>query len=274
MKTLYLALILGYMTGSAQTHRFYYNLAFKKDSTQAESSTALMVLDINPNDVKFYDHVFLEKEQENIRTGNRNTNWTKQVPVTRKKNASKNTNYAMVEFQLYSYLTEDPVTWTLQNETRTYGIFNVQKATADFGGRHWTAWFTREIPFSEGPYKFRGLPGLIVEIQDNRNDYHFTLLKNEKLDNTYDTKNILEVRYGNAPLSVKEKTYIEKAKEYFNDPLHRIRESLRNGTSQSYDHNGTRYTRPEELIPLIRDEQNYILKYNNPIEINKAINYR
>lgn len=70
MKTLYLAVILSYITGSAQAHRFYYNLEFKKDSTQAESSTALMILDINPNDIKFYDHVFLEKEQENaIPTG-------------------------------------------------------------------------------------------------------------------------------------------------------------------------------------------------------------
>lgn len=274
MKILYVAGILTFGIFHSQTHRFYYDLEYKRDSTQTEPSKAVMVLDINPDETKFYDNAFLEKEAENEKSGSQNTNWTRLIPVTRKKNSDKNTNYFMVEFQLYSYSTEDPIKWNLTNETKEYDKFKVQKATTNFGGRQWTAWFTKEIPFSEGPYKFRGLPGLVVQIQDSKDEYNFTLIKNEKLDKTYDTKNILEVRYGNKPLAVSEKVYIAKAKEYFNDPLHRIRESLRNGTTKSYEDNGVRYTKAEELVPLIKDEQKYILKYNNPIEKNKAIHYQ
>jgi GLPGLI family protein len=42
-----------------------------------------------------------------------------------------------------------------------------ENATTKFGGRNWTAWFCEQIPFQEGPYKFRGLPALIFEISDN-----------------------------------------------------------------------------------------------------------
>jgi hypothetical protein len=38
------------------------------------------------------------------------------------------------------------------------------------------AWFAPELPYSDGPYKFNGLPGLIVKIADTRNQYVFELL--------------------------------------------------------------------------------------------------
>ena len=55
----------------------------------------------------------------------------------------------------------------------------VQKASCDFGGRRWEAWFTPEIPYSEGPYKFCGLPGLILNIADTDGHYVFELLSIE-----------------------------------------------------------------------------------------------
>ncbi|MCM1301810.1 MAG: GLPGLI family protein [Bacteroides cellulosilyticus] len=50
------------------------------------------------------------------------------------------------------------------------------KATTSFRGRTWTAWYTPELPFNEGPYKFGGLPGLILKIEDDKNDYTWLLL--------------------------------------------------------------------------------------------------
>jgi GLPGLI family protein len=47
----------------------------------------------------------------------------------------------------------------------------LQKAT-NFGGRLWIiAWFNLEIPINEGPYKFRGLSGLIFEIGDSQTQF-------------------------------------------------------------------------------------------------------
>jgi hypothetical protein len=51
------------------------------------------------------------------------------------------------------------------------------KATTSFAGRNYEAWFTPEIPISDGPYKFYGLPGLIFKICDKKNQHVFTLKK-------------------------------------------------------------------------------------------------
>ncbi len=67
------------------------------------------------------------------------------------------------------------INWKLSNDTETIKGYKVQKATCSFGGRHWIAWFTPEIPFRDGPYKFCGLPGLIIKISDTRNQYVFEL---------------------------------------------------------------------------------------------------
>ena len=48
----------------------------------------------------------------------------------------------------------------------TFMGYDCRKATVDFAGRTYTAWFTPEIPLPFGPYKFGGLPGLILKIED------------------------------------------------------------------------------------------------------------
>ena len=265
--------VLFFSLSTAQTNRFFYEVKFKEDSTQTEHQKVFMVLDINPNETKYYDNTFLEKDSINKANHSQLTNWTSQIPVTRKKNSNKNINYTFIDDQLYSYPTEDLIQWKLSDKTKKYLHFNLQQATANFGGRKWTAWFTKEIPLSEGPYKFTGLPGLIVLLEDDHNQYSFSLVKSKKLEKTYDTSNFLEVRYGNKPLPISEKMYLKKSLEYYNDPLQEIRAEMKNGTIKSYEDGGKHYTKPEELVPLVREEQEYIRQHNNPIELNKAIKY-
>ncbi|MGV4529341.1 GLPGLI family protein [Ornithobacterium rhinotracheale] len=52
--------------------------------------------------------------------------------------------------------------------------YAVQKATTQYGGRNWVAWFAKDIPFAYGPYIFGGLPGLILEVYDTEDEHHFT----------------------------------------------------------------------------------------------------
>ncbi len=66
--------------------------------------------------------------------------------------------------------------WVLTREKKDISGYSAQKATINFGGRSWVAWFTPEIPISEGPYKFSGLPGLIIFLHDTQNHYVFEMV--------------------------------------------------------------------------------------------------
>ena len=78
------------------------------------------------------------------------------------------------------------IDWEIQQENKEILGFSVQKATGSFAGRNYIAWFAPELPFSDGPYKFSGLPGLILEISDLKNHYHFSLTAFQKLANPVD----------------------------------------------------------------------------------------
>ena len=70
--------------------------------------------------------------------------------------------------------------WQITAETDTINNYVCQKAICDFGGRTWEAWFTSELPFSDGPYKFCNLPGLILNIADTENHYSWKFLSIER----------------------------------------------------------------------------------------------
>lgn len=83
-----------------------------------------------------------------------------------------------VPFQEYYY--EEPIPtydWQLTGETKTLLGLQCHKATTSFRGRDYEAWYSEELPLPYGPYKFGGLPGLIVEIYDTERDYHFELVQ-------------------------------------------------------------------------------------------------
>lgn len=67
------------------------------------------------------------------------------------------------------------IKWTFSPDTTQNVIgYECQLAECDFGGRHYSAWFTTELPLSYGPYKFGGLPGLILQIQDREGQFIWT----------------------------------------------------------------------------------------------------
>lgn len=82
------------------------------------------------------------------------------------------------------YRYEEPagaLSWTITPATATVAGYACQRATASFGGRTWEAWFTRAVPIPDGPYKFYGLPGLIVKVADTRQQYVFELTQLRQL---------------------------------------------------------------------------------------------
>lgn len=84
------------------------------------------------------------------------------------------------------YYTEPlaEMTWSIGEASKNILGYECVEATTDYHGRHWTAWFAPEIPISDGPWKFCGLPGLILEATDSTGQHSFVADGIEKTDKT------------------------------------------------------------------------------------------
>lgn len=57
--------------------------------------------------------------------------------------------------------------WQITSETKKIGRFVCKKAKTEFRCSEYTAWFAPEIPISVGPWKLTGLPGAILELNND-----------------------------------------------------------------------------------------------------------
>lgn len=94
--------------------------------------------------------------------------------IKNRANANMETT-GRIAFKTY-YIPEQlpKIDWVLQNDKKVIGEYHCQKATGSYAGRTYDVWFTSELPFSDGPFKLNGLPGLILEAQDTSNEVIFT----------------------------------------------------------------------------------------------------
>lgn len=76
------------------------------------------------------------------------------------------------------YLIRDSLNnfrWKITTEHQKISNYNCTKATLNFRGRNYTAWFAEAIPLPLGPWKFGGLPGLIIKVSDSENKFVYEL---------------------------------------------------------------------------------------------------
>ena len=90
--------------------------------------------------------------------------------------------FPMLLTRYNSYYEEDypRQVWTISSDTLRICGYTCQKATCNFGGRLFVAWFTPKIPLKYGPWKFGGLPGLILKVTDKDRIYSFECVKIER----------------------------------------------------------------------------------------------
>lgn len=82
-----------------------------------------------------------------------------------------------------AYVEQPAYNWIIHNEKKSISNFECTKATLNYYGRKWTAWFTNDIPINDGPYKFAQLPGLIIKLYDLENSFDFELVALKKNKN-------------------------------------------------------------------------------------------
>ena len=95
--------------------------------------------------------------------------------------------YQKVSSDWYSAAYQpDELQWQLTEGDTTISGYACAKATADYKGRSYTAWFTFELPIPDGPYKFGGLPGLILALYDTEREHVWELISLAKVEEEID----------------------------------------------------------------------------------------
>ncbi len=266
-------LLLMFSLAHSQVHRFYYEMVFKPTKDSAKTEKEMMVLDVAKDESLFMSYKQLDydstltagiKKAQEMGAELDAALMSKKPPILSYRiNKFKNGILKYKDFigmsEYYVYEEKPNLKWNISSEKEKIGSYNTQKATTEFGGRQWTAWFTPEIPIQDGPYKFSGLPGLIVKIEDANQDYVWTLEANKKLSQNIDANklNYLEFQMGEA-MKISKEGFVKKRSEYRKNPMGQM--------SQWFDEKNP------ELMKKLKEqesrEKDKLAHYSNIIEIN------
>lgn len=114
----------------------------------------------------------------------------------------------------YAYRETSAFKWQLQADApRIIKGYACQKAITQYGGRNYVAWYTTAIPIADGPYKFKGLPGLILEIYDTKKDYIFSLNAFHK------SRKRLELSRNKKCYPSTRAIFVERRREFYHNPF-------------------------------------------------------
>jgi GLPGLI family protein len=178
---------------TAQSLRYKYQLTYKTDSTSSISKSESFTLSLSNGLSVFKSDA--SSSMDSLATAYDNRPFNEQNAQLMMLDFAKLPNpyftysiykklaeHAVVFYEkigktLYSYKEPDTLLkWVILSTTANISGYKCQKAITTLGGRQFEAWFTRDIPIADGPYKFYGLPGLIIKANDNRNFYVFSLI--------------------------------------------------------------------------------------------------
>ncbi|KQR95336.1 hypothetical protein ASG01_05680 [Chryseobacterium sp. Leaf180] len=226
-KTVFIAFLLIANLAFSQVNRFVYQVTMKPDADdKADVKIENAYLDITPEKSLFYaenrikrDSIIRQAMQNGgVRMGGNREQMESLrsiINYTVEKDSKEQKTYYLDRLgrDQYSYPEDRMMTWKILPETTKIGDYKVQKAETDFAGRKWTAWFTTDLPYQDGPYKFNGLPGLIVKVEDADGDYSFDLMKNYKVAALPEM-----MQFGNT-IKVKRADYAKQQAKFKSDPM-------------------------------------------------------
>jgi GLPGLI family protein len=158
----------------------------------------------------------------------------------------------------FIYTLPSKLNWKILAEQGNISGYLCTKATTNYAGRDYEAWFTTEVPIADGPYVFSGLPGLVVKLNDTRNHYVFVLQNfqeyKEEIMNT-------PIYMGSKPVQIERSKIVLVRAEFRKDRLEymsrRTDRNFKSGTFTTLD--GVTKPASEAIIDRSWD--------NNPLEL-------
>lgn len=134
--------------------------------------------------------------------------------------------------------------WKLENEAKEILGYKCNLATTFFRGRKYSAFYTTEINISDGPWKFYGLPGLILSISSDDNIVQYEANKIEFNSNEIiDSKKFLDNKF------ISWEIFKLKFIETFDNYIKRIKAS---GTVDDGSDVNIKIVSPEIIYPKVQ----------------------
>jgi len=184
-----------------------YNYKFVRDTVQKNACHDKQILEVGNNIIKyssiyadkidnFWHDIRVNRKNRQRKDGSDGYNAEKEVGMKSNEEAiyaDYYTNYprngmltVSTDVWYKEYVYEEPVPkqeWQISADTTTVLGYTCIKATTSFRGRTYIAWFTPSIPMRYGPWKFNGLPGLILKAADTEGLFEWTAIGIEQSQN-------------------------------------------------------------------------------------------
>lgn len=169
-------------------------------------------------------------------------------------------------FQDYKMEMPLPViNWKIEKDTKDIAGIKCQKASGNFGGRHYTAWFAPSLAMKYGPWKLNGLPGLILEAADTAKEVVFTCKSVTRLENE-DEYILYE---SGRKVSIQEADFNKAKTKFDKDPVAMSQAQLKSGTSVAdiiyQDPSTGKALRGREALDAIKKNSAKVI--SNPLEL-------
>lgn len=218
-------LITGLMSGQNEFSDLEVKYIYftSKDTTNLEDKMSeVMVLDFNSKTSLYYSEAFLQRRKaiETQLTIAKSSGQIADIDVRKipkpkiDYSVYRNNEGIFVTSRIgndyYTFEGNTPEWKTNYVDEKIIIGYKCKKATAIFNKRQYTAWYTKEIPFSEGPYRFKGLPGLILEIEDINEFDKFIAISIEKKK--------IEISPLQNGIVVSRSEYLKKREEFKSNP--------------------------------------------------------
>lgn len=223
-------LSFAYVFSQQKTNKFLselevqYEYSFVRDTTDLDQNhrfKELMLLDFNSNSSLFYSQQYVAA-RDVVKKATAAAQTSSNVEIKAADLPKYKVGYSVYREGAKIYFTTNInrdfytventyLNWdTNYKEVKTILGYKCNKAITKFGHRVYTAWYTKDIPISEGPFRFKGLTGLILEISDENKYHSFTAIGIEK--------KAVEIAPLQKGIPVTREQYIKKREEFKNNP--------------------------------------------------------
>ncbi|WP_300670756.1 GLPGLI family protein [Soonwooa sp.] len=264
----------------SQSQRFMYEYSYRLDSLHKDKvEKEIMNLDITKSGSNFYSALLVSRDSllhAQIERGRASKSIVLDATSLRRSKANFRISKMYPSFETFYHTSINAdnfsikelnkISWKILPDTMSIEGFKSQKATTEFGGRKWTAWFTSVIPIQDGPYKFANLPGLILNVADDKGDHNFKFVGSQKIS---EEPAIMELK--RQEISISKEKFNQYWNEYKKDPAKVIK--LLHGNSEMSETifmgpNGSPLTKQDLIKRKEEGAKAYFKNYNNFIELD------